>query len=170
MHENGRLLERFYDSIQAHDHRATAACYHPGAAFEDIAFKVHDKKLIHAMWHMISETDLQLTYTIESANDRYGTACWTADYTFRDTGKKVLNHLKSNFTFKDGLIIDQRDDCNPLRWGIQALGPVNGVFSWLFPGKRRRKAMDKLQAFIDRHPQYQSGDAAPLAGSVAIPT
>ena len=30
--------------------------------------------MIHAMWHMISETDLQLTYTIESADDRHGTA------------------------------------------------------------------------------------------------
>ena len=74
----------------------------------------------------------------------------------------MLNDLKSNFTFKDGLIIDQRDDCNALSWGIQALGPVKGVFSWLFPGKRRRKAMDKLQAFIDRHPQYQSGEPALL--------
>ena len=32
MHENARLLEKFYESVQAHDHRATAACYHAGAA------------------------------------------------------------------------------------------------------------------------------------------
>ena len=112
MHPNGILLERFYASVQAHDHRATADCYHPGATFKDIAFRLPDKNMIHAMWHMISETDLQVTYTIETADDRHGTARWIADYTFRDTGMKVHNDLRSKFTFKDGLIIDHHDDCD----------------------------------------------------------
>jgi ketosteroid isomerase-like protein len=170
MHENERLLEKFYASVQAHDHRATAACYHAGATFEDIAFKLHDKKMIHAMWHMISETDLQLSYTTVTADDRQGTARWVAHYTFRDTGRKVRNHLRSKFTFKDGLIIHQRDDCDAWSWGMQALGPVKGPLSWLFPRKRRDAAMEKLHAFIERHPQYRAGDGEPLAARVAVPT
>ena len=126
--------------------------------------------MIDAMWHMISETDLQLTCTIESADDRHGTARWIADYTFRDTGREVHNHLRSNFTFEDGLIIDHRDDCDPWGWGMQALGPVEGALSWLFPAKRRKKAMGKLQAFIEGHPQYQSRDGDSVAASVATPT
>ncbi len=90
--------------------------------------------MIHAMWHMISTTDLQLTYKIESADDRHATACWVARYTFRDTSRKVRNDLRSKFTFKDGLIIHQRDDCDAWSWGMQALGPVKGALSWLFPG------------------------------------
>lgn len=35
-----------------------AACYHPDATFEDIAFPLRGKKQIHGMWHMIAETDL----------------------------------------------------------------------------------------------------------------
>ena len=167
MHENARLLETFYRSLQGDDHRAVAACYHPAAAFEDIAFDLRDKKMIHAMWHMITEADLRLTYTIESADDRHGTACWTAKYTFKDTGRKVHNELRSTFVFEDGLIIRQRDECNPWRWGMQALGPVRGALSALFPSKRREQAMRKLQAFIDRHPEYQSGHGGPAAAKVA---
>jgi ketosteroid isomerase-like protein len=167
MHENARLLERFYTSLQADNHQAIADCYDPNAVFEDIAFDLTGKKMIHAMWHMITETNLQLTYTIESADDHQGSACWVADYTFRDNGRKVHNDLKSSFTFKDGLIIKQRDDCDAWRWGMQALGPVQGPLSWLFPAKRRKKAMDKLQAFIEKHPQYQSGSSRPSIARVA---
>ena len=49
-------------------------------------------------------------------------------------------------------------------------GPVEGALSWLFPAKRRKKAMSKLQAFIERHPQYRSGNGDSIAASVAIPT
>ena len=167
MHENARLLEKFFKSLQADDHRAVAACYHRAATFEDIAFKLPNKQMIHAMWHMITEADLRLTYRIESADDRHGTACWTADYTFRDTGRKVHNQLKSTFVFEDGLIISQRDDCNPWRWGVQALGPVRGTLSTLVPAKRREQAMGKLRAFIDRHPEYQPGRGGPAAAKVA---
>lgn len=58
MHENARLLETFYKSLQADDHQSVAACYHRAATFEDIAFDLPDKKLINAMWHMITEADL----------------------------------------------------------------------------------------------------------------
>ena len=170
MHPNARLLEKFYASVQAHDHRAAATAIIRALLFEDIAFKLPDKQMIHAMWHMISETDLQLSYAIETADDRHGSARWIADYTFRDTGRKVHNELRSKFTFKDGVIIAQRDDCDAWSWGMQAFGPVKGVLSWLFPGKRRKKAMEKLDAFIERHPQYRSGNGGALAAGLAVPT
>lgn len=77
------------------------------------------------------------------------------------------NELRSTFVFEDGLIIRQRDKCNPWRWGMQALGPVRGALSALFPAKRRSQAMRKLQAFIDQHPEYQSGSGGPPAAKVA---
>jgi hypothetical protein len=76
------------------------------------------------------------------------------DYTFRDTGRKVHNAIRSVFRFRDGLIAEHRDSCNALKWGVQALGPVEGFGSWLFPAKRREKARSKLEAFIARHPEY----------------
>lgn len=89
MHDNAQLLERLYKNVQAGDHQATADCYHSIATFQDIAFDLPDKKMIHAMWHMISETDLKLKYQIENADQSKGTAHWIADYTFRDTGRRV---------------------------------------------------------------------------------
>lgn len=159
IHENARLLQRFFESVQAHDHPATAACYHPSATFEDIAFYLKENKRIHAMWHMISLSDLELSYEIEDADDLRGTARWQACYTFESTdedrNRKVHNELKSRFTFKDGLISQQVDDSNAWNWSMQALGPVNGFVAWLIPAVRRGKAMEKLDKFIEEHPQYR---------------
>jgi hypothetical protein len=155
MHENAELLERLYKSVQADDHQAIADCYHPRATFHDIAFDLPDKKMIHAMWHMITETDLQLNYQIETADESKGTARWAADYTFKDTGRRVHNELWSRFKFKDELILEHEDKCDPWKWGMQALGPVFGFATWLIPGIRRGKAMRKLKNFINEHPQYR---------------
>jgi SnoaL-like domain len=155
MHRNTVLLEKFYKSVQDHDHLATAECYHPNATFKDIAFDLREKKMIQAMWHMIGATDLQISYKVEGANEHDGTARWVADYTFTDSGRKVHNDLRSKFVFKDGLILRQVDDCDPWKWGMQALGPVKGLFSWLVPTIRHEKAMGKLKAFIRKHPEYQ---------------
>ena len=38
---------------------------------------------------------------------------------------------------------------------MQVLGPVNGIGAWLAPTLRRKKANEKLQGFINRHPEYQ---------------
>jgi hypothetical protein len=38
---------------------------------------------------------------------------------------------------------------------MQALGPVKGIGAWLAPTLRRKKANEKLQGFINRHPEYQ---------------
>jgi hypothetical protein len=155
MHENSRLLEKFFKSIQRKDHRAVADCYHPEATFEDIAFELSGQKRIHAMWHMIAESDMRLSFTIENVGERDGSAFWIADYTFKDTDRKVHNEVKSNFIFGDGLIIKQTDTSDARKWGLQALGPVSGLLSWLLPAIRRRKAKQKLDSFVATHPQYQ---------------
>jgi hypothetical protein len=66
-------------------------------------------------------------------------------------GPKELadRQIHPGFRFRDGLIVEHRDRCDALRWGIQALGPVKGVIAWLIPAVRRSQAMAKLQTFID---------------------
>ena len=104
---------------------------------------------------MIKYSDLRVSYNIEKADESNGAAVWIADYTFKDTGRPVHNNLRSRFEFKDGLIFSQMDDCDPWTWGMQALGPAKGFLSWLVPGIRRKKAMDKLGDFIKQHPEYR---------------
>ncbi len=158
-HANARLLERFFAAVQRRDHEAIAACYHEDATFEDIAFVLNGRRSIHAMWHMIAGSDMRVAYTVEGAAEREGNARWTAEYTFRDSpdalGRPVRNEICSTFSFRNGLIARQVDRCDALRWGVQALGPVRGVLSWLLPAIRRRTARGKLDAFISLHPQYR---------------
>ncbi len=149
------LLERLFEGLRARDHAAMAACYQPDATFEDIAFRLNGRKAIHAMWHMIADSDLRATYAIERAEESGGLAHWTAEYTFRDTGRPVRNEIVSRFTFRDGLIATQVDESDALRWGMQALGPVGGLATWIAPPLRRRKAQAKLDAFIQAHPEYR---------------
>lgn len=154
MHPHSSLLNKLYTCLKAKDHAGMAACYHPDAEFQDIAFALRGGKQIHAMWHLICETDLRATFTIRQVDDQTGIVDLVDDYTFRDTGRPVHNVIRSEFRFRDGLIIEHRDSCNALKWGIQALGPVKGVMSWLVPSKRRETAMDKLEKFIASHPEY----------------
>lgn len=154
MHPHETLLEKLYTCLDGKDHEGMAACYHPEAVFQDIAFTLRGKKQIHAMWHMISESDLRASFTIRQVDDQSGTADLVDDYTFRDTGQHVHNVIRSEFRFRDGLIIEHLDSCDALKWGVQALGPVKGVLSSLFPGKRRAAAMEKLDKFIANHSEY----------------
>lgn len=155
--ENARLLEKLFQALQSKNHATIADCYHQDASFIDIAFDLRGKKQIHAMWHMICDTDIKLTYNVENADERSGTARWEADYTFDDKGtkRKVHNELKSSFEFKEGLIIKHTDDCDTRKWAVQALGPVKGLAAWLLPPMRRKTAEAKLQGFIGRHPEYR---------------
>jgi ketosteroid isomerase-like protein len=154
MHPHSSLLETLYNSLNKKDHAGMAACYHPDAEFEDIAFTLRGKSRIHAMWHMISEGDLQATFTIREADDQAGVVDVVDDYTFRDTGRRVHNVIRSEFRFRDELIISHHDYCDALKWGMQALGPVKGFMSWLVPSKRREMAMAKLEKFIAEHSEY----------------
>lgn len=154
MHPNAIMLNELFNCLNEKDHQRMAAYYDPDARFEDIAFNLRGRKRIHAMWHMISETDLRASFKVLHADDRSGDVDLTDDYTFSDTGRGVHNPIRSRFRFRDGVIVEQRDECDALRWGIQALGPVKGRLSWLFPAKRRSMAMKKLETFIESHPEY----------------
>jgi hypothetical protein len=62
MHPHAALLEKLYKCLDGKDHEGMASCYCPEATFEDIAFNLRGKKQIHAMWHMIAETDLRASF------------------------------------------------------------------------------------------------------------
>lgn len=154
-HPNAALLEKLYTCLQTKDHLGMAACYHADARFHDIAFDLSGRQQIHAMWFMIADkTTIHATFTVTQADDETGTADITEEYEFSDTHRPVHQQIHSEFRFRDGLIIEHRDTCDALRWGIQALGPAQGVIAWLIPAVRRSRAMAKLQSFIDTEPSY----------------
>jgi ketosteroid isomerase-like protein len=148
-HANALLLRRLFAALQDRKPDTMADCYAPSATFHDIAFDLHDRREIHAMWRMICATT-KVTVTIEGieADERGGVARVVDHYTFSDTGKPVDNKIESRFRFQDGRILEHHDDCDPRSWARQAIG---GPFGWL-AGRvrplRAWKASKKLRPYL----------------------
>lgn len=152
MHANEQLLTRLFDCLNAHDHQGMADCYHEQATFRDIAFSLAGQQQIHAMWEMIcsdndqGKSDIVVEEKEISANDSTGRAVVVDEYTFRDTQRRVVNQINSEFEFRDGKIIKQLDRCDPVSWASQAIGGFRGFIAGHLAFIRRWKAMTKLKA------------------------
>ena len=128
-HPNADLLHRLFTSLNQHDHQEMAACYHADATFRDIAFDLRGSKQIHAMWHMICETDIRASFHLLEVDDRVGHVTLIDDYTFSSTGRAVHNVIDSHFRLRDGLIIEHQDLCDARVWAAMALGGVSGFMA-----------------------------------------
>jgi predicted SnoaL-like aldol condensation-catalyzing enzyme len=154
-HANTILLDRLFTSLDGHDHAAMAGCYGTAAKFSDIAFCLEGRKQIHAMWHMICEGDIRAKFHIVDADNHSAQVNVTDDYTFSSTGRKVHNVIQSRFRFQDGVIIEHQDSCDARAWAAMALGGASGWFAGRFHLLRSKKAHEKLDAFVARHPEYR---------------
>jgi ketosteroid isomerase-like protein len=155
MHPHAELITKLYTCLDKQDHEGMASCYHPDATFRDLGFDLSGRKEIHAMWHLIADkAKLRASFTVLHADGETGAADLIDDYTFPDAGNPVRNEIRSEFRFKDGLIIEHRDSCNTWKWARQALGFVKGLLACLLPWVRRKQTMAKLRAFIADHPEY----------------
>jgi ketosteroid isomerase-like protein len=148
---NQELLQGFYAAFAAKDGDTMAAAYAPGATFTDPVFVGLKDGEPGAMWQMLTSRskDLALELVSCEADDRTGSARWIATYTFAQTGRKVVNDVRSRFVFKDGLIAEQVDEFDFHRWAGQALG-LSGKLLGGTPIIRnavRGKARAGLEAF-----------------------
>lgn len=145
------LIDRFYAAFARRDGAAMAACYAPDATFSDPVFTDLSGREPGAMWQMLTERsdDLSVAVVERAAANGSGSATWVARYTFGQTGRPVVNRVRSTFRFAGGLIADQRDDFDLYRWSRQALGPVGVLLGWTpaVQGRVRRTARRSL----DRH-------------------
>ena len=121
---NQALLEEFYAAFARRDGAAMAAAYSPSATFSDPVFVGLRGGEPGAMWQMLTSRskDLEVECVACTADETTGSAHWIARYTFAQTGRPVVNEVRSTFTFVDGLIATQRDDFAFHRWAGQALG------------------------------------------------
>jgi ketosteroid isomerase-like protein len=154
MIEHKQLIERLLKAYQSLDFNTMAACYHEDATFSDIAFRLRSRKQIHAMWHMICAKGIEVTVDSVMAEGDSVRARIVDTYTFSDTGHRVVNKIESIFQFQGGLIVTQRDICDPLDWARQAFGGRKGEVVGRIGFLRRMAARKKLRAFISSHPEY----------------
>lgn len=148
---NQDLLEKFYAAFAAKDGETMAAAYAPAATFSDPVFVGLKDGEPGDMWRMLTSRSTDLTVELVSceANDSSGTARWIATYTFAQTGRKVVNDVRSSFRFDDGLIAEQRDEFDFHKWSGQALGLSGKLLGGtpIIQNAVRRKARAGLDAF-----------------------
>lgn len=157
---NAQVIERFYRAFDEGDGEAMGACYAPDVQFSDPVFTDLRGDRARRMWRMLTDSpgDLDIELVEHEADDSKGSAHWLARYEFTDTGRPVVNDIRAQFRFRDGLIVEHRDDFSFYAWARQALGSVGLALGWtpLLRSAVRRKAAGKLE-------EYEGARAGPAA-------
>ena len=152
---NAALISGFYQAFARQDAEAMAACYAPNVQFSDAVFIDLKGAEASDMWRMLCSraADFSLSFSAVEADEQRGTARWTARYTFSATGRRVVNEIRAEFVFKDGLIVEHRDHFDLWRWSRQALGLKGLLLGWLpsVQAAIRRQARHGLDIFQARH-------------------
>lgn len=123
-------------------------CYADDAIFTDEVFANLNANQVKAMWEMFCKNgkDLQINFTNIQADEKNGSAEWTAVYTFSKTKRRVLNKIKANFIFHNGKILTHTDRFNFYKWAAQALGVTGILLGWtsFVKNKVRKEGMKTL--------------------------
>lgn len=121
-----QLLEKFYSSFRDLNAERMAACYHSDVVFEDPAFGKLKGNRARSMWLMLVTSQkgkaFEISYEVIYANNKEGRVNWEAKYIFSKSGRKVHNRITAHFKFKEGLIIEHRDQFNLHHWAAMAMG------------------------------------------------
>ena len=153
--DNLRTIEALYAALDRGDGEAMAALYAPQATFTDPVFVGLSDGEPGDMWRMLTSRaqDMSVELVGRDAEDDRGTAHWVARYTFGQTGRPVVNDVRSLFRFDGtGRIVDQQDDFDFWRWARQALGRSGLLLGWtpVLQHQVRDRARAGLEAFRNR--------------------
>jgi hypothetical protein len=158
MHPNQQTLETFYSAFAKLDADGMAACYAPGATFDDEVFSLRGKDEVMGMWRMLCTATKakgadvwKLTYRDVQADGAKGRAHWDAHYRFSTTGRLVDNSIDGEFEFDDNArIVRHRDRFDFWLWSRQALGAPGLLLGWtpMLRNKIRATAVGNLRKFM----------------------
>jgi ketosteroid isomerase-like protein len=152
MIENKKTIIKFYTSFNNQDVNSLCDCYHPNIQFRDPAFGLLKGTDVLKMWRMLfkkSKGNIKIEFYDVKADPYIGSATWIATYTFSQTNRKVVNHIRAQFQFQDGLIIKHTDDFDLWKWSKQALGWKGYLLGWtgFMQQKIQKKALKSLRNF-----------------------
>ena len=150
------LISKFYAAFNDVDADTMISCYHEDIIFEDPGFGVLHGERAKAMWQMLCASqkkgeNFKIVASNIKANDANGSAHWEAYYNFSKTGRKVHNKIDAQFEFKDGLIINHKDDFNLHKWASQAMGIKGMLFGGMafFKTKLHKQTSYLLDKYIE---------------------
>ncbi len=152
MNANETLITKFYTAFANADAKTMSECYHPKVHFIDPAFGLLKGDQVSKMWEMLlskSKGNLKIEFSNVNADDAAGSANWIATYNFSKTNRKVINKIRAEFVFRDGLIIKHTDYFDVWKWSKQAFGPMGYLLGWtgFFQKKIQKQALLSLQKF-----------------------
>lgn len=152
MSSNEKIIIKFYTAFANADAVTMCECYDSNIQFRDPAFGLLKGNDVFQMWKMLIEKSkgtIKIEYSDVKAHEYTGTAQWIATYNFSKTNRKVINHIQSQFQFKDGLIIKHTDDFDIWNWSKQAFGFTGQLLGWtgFFQKKIQQQALASLQKY-----------------------
>lgn len=154
MNTNEQLITQFYTAFKEKDFKTMQECYADHAVFNDEAFVNLNASQVRAMWQMLITRgkDLVLTFDNVKADDTKGSVEWMATYTFSATKRRVVNHIKAQFTFENGKIVNHTDSFDFYRWASQALGMTGILLGWtsFMKKKVQKTAREGLENFMKK--------------------
>lgn len=147
--ENEQIIQTFYDSFARHNADEMIVCYHDEIEFSDPAFGLLKGVEAKNMWKMLIERakgNLKIEFSNIIANEKKGSADWTADYLFSKTDRNVHNEVHAEFEFKDGKIFRHTDTFDIWKWSKQALGIPGVLLGWssFMQNRIRKNARNSL--------------------------
>ncbi len=149
---NQAIIEKFYTAFAAGQIEDMLECYHPEIKFEDPAFGAIEGDRAKGMWSMLlerSKGDIDISFRdVESLGDK-GSAKWKAVYQYGPKKRNVVNEIEANFVFKDGKIIEHKDDFDLWKWSKQALGVPGLLLGW--SGFMRNKIQKTTNGLLDKY-------------------
>ena len=153
---NAALISKFYTAFATGKADEMAAMYAPHATFKDAAFDLKNGNETGSMWKMLTSRskNFSLTFSNVKGTETGGSADWVANYLFG--GKNMVeNHVHSEFTIENGLIVKQIDTFDFHKWASQALGTVGWLFGWLpaMHTRVRNTAMGQLKTYMEKNQQ-----------------
>ncbi|MFV8376132.1 nuclear transport factor 2 family protein [Flavobacterium sp. LB1P62] len=152
MTPNEKTLIKFYTAFANADASAMCECYHPNIKFRDPIFDLLKGNDVCQMWEMLierSKGNTKIEFSDVKANEYIGSARWIATYNFSKTNRIVVNKIRAQFQFKDGLIIKHTDDFDIWKWSKQAFGIKGYLFGWTgyFQKKIHQKAILSVKKY-----------------------
>lgn len=161
MIEPTELIKQFYEGFAEKNAEKMNTCYHKDVTFEDPAFGKLSSERTHAMWQMLllNKNAIQkVSFNNIQVNGTEGKANWIAEYEFGPNKRKVINHVKANFEFKDNLIIKHKDEFSMWKWSQQALGLAGILLGWspLIKNKVQATTKQRLDLFIQKNKDHES--------------
>lgn len=151
LHPNAKLVEQFYLAFQQLDAEAMCRCYADSIHFSDPVFTDLRGEQAGDMWRMLCSRakDFSLRFDGIEADDHSGKAHWVATYVFSQTGRLIVNDIQASFVFKDGKIVQHRDQFDLWTWSRQALGAKGLLLGWsgIVQNEIRQQAAYGLKKF-----------------------